>query len=421
MARAESPERIFRDAQEYTVRIRTQITHPFIEDSRGSSSGAGFVIDSTRRWVATNAHVVGQSPSEIQVAFAGGEFRPARKVYVDSFTDVAILEVDPGDLDLVAPRLDCRKPPVVGEAVAAYGHPMGMPFTGSRGIRPGHTDQMLNDYIQIDASIDHGNSGGPVIALSDGRIVGMATAGIDVAEGKRLNLATPMQDVCRIVEILRQGGSPEPPVMEFALLVDEDNRHTMQVATTHDVKRWPFASGDRILSVGLERTPVATYSELITALRGRQGAIPVTVARDGEEVTVSTLPARTPAVVERRGLLVDGALVAPITIEDDAIRPRSTGLIIHSVEPGSTAETLGFAEQDELVSVDSREMKDIDALHAYLAERKQDQPVRILLRRSSDQGRRWADFHVREIPGESYSLIGATDPRTAVAGETERR
>ena len=266
--RAQSPERIFRDAREYTVRIRTQITHPFIEDRRGSFSGAGFVLDAARGWIATNAHVVGQSPSEVQVAFADGEFRDARKVYVDSFTDFAILEITPGDRPLVAARLDCRRPPVVGEAVAAFGHPLGMPFTGTRGIVSGHTDQFLNDFIQMDATIDHGNSGGPVITLADGRIVGIATAGASGEEAKRLNLATPIRDLCRVVELLRQGISPAPPIMEFALLVDDDHRHTMEVASTENPNRWPFVPGDRIIAAGPERTSVKTYSELVGSLRG---------------------------------------------------------------------------------------------------------------------------------------------------------
>ena len=77
----ERAETVFRDARAYTVRIRTQISTPFMDDQRGSFGGAGFLVDAQRRWVITNAHVVGQSPSTVQVAFADGTFRAARKVY----------------------------------------------------------------------------------------------------------------------------------------------------------------------------------------------------------------------------------------------------------------------------------------------------------------------------------------------------
>ena len=69
----------FREARGYTVKVRTQIRTPFVEDERGSFHGSGFLVDAERGWIVTNAHVVGQSPSEVEVAFAGDEYRPARK------------------------------------------------------------------------------------------------------------------------------------------------------------------------------------------------------------------------------------------------------------------------------------------------------------------------------------------------------
>jgi len=160
-------EAAFREAREYTVRIRTRIETPFLEDEQGAYSGAGFLVDATRGWIVTNAHVVGRGPAEIQVAFWGEAFHPARKIYVDSFSDVAIVAVD-----LAHPRraalLDPSARPTVGEPVGAFGHPLDIPFTGTRGIVSGYTDQFGPGLLQIDATIDHGNSGGPVIALGSG-------------------------------------------------------------------------------------------------------------------------------------------------------------------------------------------------------------------------------------------------------------
>src|SRR5437867_12634914 len=105
-----------------------------MEDRRGSFSGAGFLVDAERGWVLTNAHVVGQCPSTVTAAFADGPFQPARKIYVDPFTDVAVIEI-PADARRhpVAP-INCDDVPQVGEGVGAFGHPLGMPFTGTRGI-----------------------------------------------------------------------------------------------------------------------------------------------------------------------------------------------------------------------------------------------------------------------------------------------
>jgi S1-C subfamily serine protease len=412
---AESPERIFREAREYTVQIRTQITHPFIEDTKGSSTGAGFVIDAARGWIATNAHVVGQSPSEVQVAFADDEFRPARKLYVDPFADVAILEVDARGRELVAPRLDCDRPTSVGETIVAFGHPLGILFTGSRGIVSGHTRQLLNDLVQIDAAIDPGNSGGPVIALKDGRIVGIATAGISQSKSGQLNLATPIHEACRIAEILRAGGDPSPPVMSISLVVDEHERHTMTVARTHDRDRWPLEPGDKFLAVGAERSAVTTYSQLITALRGRRGSIPVLVRRNGKETAISVKPNWREHTVARRGLLLDGALIAPLAMDYERDLTAPPELIVHSVDPSSTAAALGIEEQDELLSVDGLPFHDIDALSTHLGARKSGARVRLMLRRASLQTRRWHDYHARVLPGEDVSIVGGADARTAGA------
>lgn len=399
-------ESVFREARSYTVRIRTQISTPFFEDMRGSFEGAGFLVDAKRRWVLTNAHVVGQSPSTVQVAFADDTFRPARKVYVDSFTDVAVLEVAAdGRPHAVAP-IACDAVPEIGEGVGAFGHPLGMPFTGTRGIVSGKTDQFLNDLLQIDATVDHGNSGGPVIALKDGRIVGIATAGAGGDKSGRLNFATPMKDVCRILELLRQGVSPEPIRMEFSLLVDEDGRHTLQVGDTHNAARWPFEFGDRIVSIGREGEPVKTVSGLITALRGRAGPVPVRVLRNGREVVILAHPDPRPSVLARRGVSVDGALIAPMAFDDTTALGEPARLIVHFVEDGSAAMSLDIQKLDIVQSVDGRPFDDLDSLIAYLDQHRNGRPVRVVFRRMSDSPTRWFELHVRELPNTDTHVVG---------------
>src|SRR5258706_6744703 len=120
---------IFRDARAYTVRVRTEITTPFAEDARGAFQGAGFVVDAARGWILTNAHVVGQSPSVVHVAFADGPWRPARKIYVDSFTDVAILAIDAPPGTLRQASLDGSDALEVGESVRALWHPPALLVT----------------------------------------------------------------------------------------------------------------------------------------------------------------------------------------------------------------------------------------------------------------------------------------------------
>ncbi len=401
-----TPETIFRDARAYTVRIRTTIETPFLEDQAGSFSGAGFLVDAGRGWIVTNAHVVGQSPSTVEVAFADGVYKPARKIYVDSFTDMAVVEVELAGATHPAAPLDCAHVPQVGEAVGVFGHPLGIPFTGTRGIVSGATDQATADLVQIDATVDHGNSGGPVIALGSGRIIGIATAGAGGDKSDRVNFATPMKDVCRILELLRQGVHPDPAVMSFSLLKNEDDRHTLEVGRTFDDRRWPFAVGDRIVAVGEEGVRVSTLTDLVRSLRGREGEVPIRIQRGGKDVTIQVRPERRPSVIERRGVRVDGALFAPNAFEDGTTLSEPARILVHSLEPASQAELLGVQRLDVVESIDGRRFEEFDALAAYLRQRPAGAPIRIVLRRMSDRLNRWFDYHSRVLPGAELKFIG---------------
>ena len=398
-------ERVFRDARSYTVRIHTQITSPFVEDQRGSFEGAGFVVDSQRGWVLTNAHVVGHSPSSISVAFADRPFRPAKKIYVDPYSDIAIIEVDPLDRNRGEAKMSCDPAPQVGEPVGAFGHPLGMPFTGTRGIVSGVTDKFGPDLIQIDATVDHGNSGGPVIRLSDEVVVGIATAMGGNNKEDKLNFATPVGDACKIVELLKEGKSPSPPQLPVAFLEDEDDRLTLQVQSSYDTKRWPLQEGDRIVSVE-GGDSLATLSELVTALRGQAGKVPLLVDRQGKREIINVTPQLADPVVDRRAVNIDGALIGPVSYEDAKALREPACIIVQSVEPGSTAEMAGIEQQDILRSVDRKEFDNFESLVAYLKERSSSAPLSMVFCRWSGEDSRIFDYLIRELPGDDMSLVG---------------
>lgn len=398
-------ERVFREARAYTVRIRTQITTPFVTDTRGSFEGAGFLVDATRGWIVTNAHVVGQSPSEVHVAFDGEDFQVAEKVYVDCFADIAVLAIRDVGEGRRAAKLALGDEVRMGEAVGAFGHPMGMYFTGTRGIVSGETDQFGADLIQIDATVDHGNSGGPTIALADGKVIGIATATMRGDKSDRVNFATPIDEVGRILELLRAGTIPSPPILRFSLLRDETGSHRLEVAGTHDSRRWPFQPGDRIL--GLEGgAETRTLSDVMSALRGATGAVPLAIERGGRRSVVRVEPELAPRVTHQQGIQVDGALIASIAFDDGNDESDTRRLFVHSLDPGSTAETMQIEEMDMVHTIDGRSFRDLETLRAYLDERPKGRPLKLVLCRSSGYFDRWRDFHVRELPGEDIHPVG---------------
>lgn len=409
-----SAEEAFKAAKEYTVRIQTRVETPFFGEDMGSWSGAGFLVDAKRGWIVTNAHVVGESPSEVRVAFYEEEYQTARKLYVDSFADIAVLELETPPAGRKAAKLDRTATPTIGEPVGAFGHPLGIPFTGTRGIVSGNTDVTGPDLVQIDATVDHGNSGGPVIALRDRRIVGIATAMAGNNAADRLNFATPIEDVTHILDLLRRGITPCPPRLGFALLVDEDGRTTMRVGCSYDSTRWPLLPRDRILNVEGRSALPQTRHDIVKALRGWSGSAIVTVERDGQTVPITTWPALRPSLVNRSGVSIDGALFSTVGYEDGMGELLGTHLMIESVEPSSASEMSSLQECDMLYRVDGRRFDEVKALSAYLKERPAG-PIAIVVRRSSNDFYRVYDYHYRELPGEDIKWIGP-DPDAVVAG-----
>ena len=142
---------------------------------RSSALGSGFVI-SPSGFIVTNNHVI-DGADEIQIEFFSGKVLPAKVIGTDKNTDIAVLKVEPdvplefvgfGDSDIAR----------VGDWVVAMGNPMGQGFSVSAGIVSARNRALAgiyDDYIQTDAAINRGNSGGPLFNL-EGDVVGVNTA-----------------------------------------------------------------------------------------------------------------------------------------------------------------------------------------------------------------------------------------------------
>ena len=316
-ARGDLSEDIFKNALQYTAQIRTTVPVPFDGDRKGSSLGAGFLVDAGRGWIMTNAHVVGRSPSRVEIALHGQEFSEATKIYVDPFLDLAIIRV-PEQVEtkgIEEPRLECGGVPPVGHPVGAFGHPWRLQFTGTRGIISGVTARYRTELLQTDAPINQGNSGGPLISLESGRIVGINTAGIRGAQNT--NFAVAIKYACRVLQLLQQGEDPSPPDLKLVYFRDIDNRKQLKVARSYagdgTLKLLP---GDVIRQVIGEEGVIENETQLLHALRGRLAGSSLRVLRAGQETVVSgnKLPMRR--VLETRGVYASGVLFGPITIRD---------------------------------------------------------------------------------------------------------
>jgi S1-C subfamily serine protease len=411
---ADTSESIFKNALKYTVEVRTTLPVPFDGDRKGSGLGAGFIVDAGRGWIMTNAHVVGRSPSRVEVALHGQDFAEAAKVYVDPFLDLAVIRV-PERVDtrgIEAPRLECGGIPPVGHPVGAFGHPWRLQFTGTRGIISGVTARYRTELLQTDAPINQGNSGGPLISLDSGRIVGINTAGIRGAQNT--NFAVAIKYACRILELLQKGEDPSPPDLKLIYYRDVDNRRELKVARSYaDDGMLKLLPGDIIRQVAGAGGAIENETQLLHALRGRLGNSTLTLLRDGRETTVSGKKLPMPRVLETRGVYVSGVLFGPITIRD-ALEIGARGLMVHHVEPGSIGQSREVEKSDLLEAVDGAPVPDVDSLHARLdAARASGRRVTLTLKRLAG-GDALFTYTQRPLVVGELRIIG---PQQAVTSE----
>jgi S1-C subfamily serine protease len=339
------PEKVFEHASDYTVQVKTRIEHAFGGDVVGSFGGTGFIVDAERGWVVTNRHVVGESPSEVHVARRDGRYEPATKLYVDPYIDIAILETDlDGGRQA---EMDCGHPvPGTGHPVGAYGHPWGFEYTGTQGVISGRTTKWERLMLQTDAPINAGNSGGPLISMRTGAVVGVNTSKYNDKNSENTNFAIPVEDVCQIVALLKQGKDPAPPRLPVAFL-DLEDPNAVVVARQFDSQA----------SIGLQA------GDRMNALRGNLEGARLKVARDGRELTIT---ADIPPMRIRRGVEFAGIVMAPFNYKDGSITPAGHDIGVFSVTPGSPASSKDLKAFDLIYRVNGQMVESLEQLFVLL-------------------------------------------------------
>ena len=404
-------EDAFRAAIDWTVQVSTSVSRPFAEDEQGTWMGAGLLVDASRGWVLTNAHVAGHSYGKVAIAFKDGRAIPARRIYVDPYLDLAILQYDAARLSPRAstPVLNCDSIPSVGHPVGAFGHPWGFRFTGTRGITSAVTTRLGVNLLQTDAPINEGNSGGPLISLETGEVVGINTAKVKEESVEGLSFAVPMPYACTILDLLRAGRDPSPPATVVDFARDDNDEVTMIIARS----RLPAGTldlrvGDEVLGLGAPTRDLATATDLMDALRGHLDPVSLRVRRDGRELTLHGRWPPAAKITERRGLWLDGAVFAGAESLTAGLIVGSPALMVHHVDPGSAAETAGVMHYDLVVTADRAPVASLDALlqRARQAQARH-QPLELLLLRIGDESS--DDLFVYErrlLPAEEIGPVG---------------
>ncbi|MCR4268383.1 DegQ family serine endoprotease [Nitratireductor sp. ZSWI3] len=346
---------------------------------RPVSQGSGFFI-SGDGYLVTNNHVV-EGGSQYTVVMDDGSELDAKLIGTDPRTDLAVLKVDDKrEFTYVAFADDAKVR--VGDWVVAVGNPFGLGGTVTAGIVSARGRDIgagpYDDFIQIDAAVNRGNSGGPAFSLS-GEVVGINTAIFSPSGGNvGIAFAIPASIAKQVVDQLIKDGSVQrgwlgvqiqPVSKDIAESVGLDEEKGALVADAQDgepAAKAGIRSGDII--VALDGQTVDSPKELARRVAGFApgNEVDVTVWRDGKtqdlKVKLSDMPAPDRVASAQgetpRSSAVDAQFGLKVTPAEDG-----RGLVVTDVEPGSAADERGIRPGDLILMVNSREVtsgKDVE-------------------------------------------------------------
>jgi S1-C subfamily serine protease len=255
---------------------------------QGTATGSGFVVDEDGT-ILTNAHVVSGADS-VTVSFSeDGDAVDAEVKGVDESTDLAVLKIDPNDVEnLVAMPLGDSSQAEVGDQVVAIGNPFGFQRTVTTGIVSALQREItapngfqIRNVIQTDASINPGNSGGPLLDAS-GRVIGInsqiATGG--TSQGSvGVGFAVPINTAKSLLPELRQGDEIKRAYLGVTMAdVDEDVANDLGLPVDHGALIQQAAEGGPADDAGLRGSEGGATSGNVT------GGGDLLVKVDGEEI-----------------------------------------------------------------------------------------------------------------------------------------
>ena len=287
--------------------------------------------------IVTNAHVSGVANTLIKIAFKGKRFINSKLIYVDPELDIALVKIDPKQMPKNATQgtLSCEKKIKNGTAVAAYGHPKGLKFSASRGIISKQRFLYGKEVIQTDAAINTGNSGGPLINLNTGFIVGVNKATIKKSSG--IGLAVPSYLLCKILNLYKAGKSPLPMEVPIKFAKDNETEEYNRVSELH-LNGKILEIGSKLIKVNDQ--PIRTPAEMSYILRGLEGKAKFTFKNKNKENSYFIKLQKKQNSIHRDYINLAGAVIADKNLVKISTVRRP--FYIHSVQEGSDADIYGI-------------------------------------------------------------------------------
>ncbi|CAK01903.1 Do family serine endopeptidase [Bartonella tribocorum] len=268
------------------------------------SLGSGFVIDAQKGIIVTNYHVIVDA-DDIEVNFTDGTKLKAKLLGKDSKTDLALLQVDAGNKKLKAVRFGDSEKARIGDWVMAIGNPYGFGGSVTVGIISARNRDLnagpYDNFIQTDAAINRGNSGGPLFDRN-GEVIGINTAIVSPSGGSiGIGFAIPSDMALSVINQLRDFGEIRRGWLAIRIQpVTEDIAKSLKLGSAvgalvagkieqtegNDVDNSQLQIGDVILSFGNSKIKYARDLPRLVAESSEGRVVDVTILRNGQEKTV---------------------------------------------------------------------------------------------------------------------------------------
>ena len=371
--------------------------------------GSGVVV-SGDGYILTNNHVV-EDAEDIRVEFSDSRSFKAKLVGADRPSDLAVLKIDAAGLPAVS--LGDSNAVQVGDVVLALGNPLGIGQTVTMGIisakgrSTSRGDGSYEDFLQTDAPINHGNSGGALVNLK-GELVGINSQILSLSDGNiGIGFAIPANMARHVMDDLKRDGrvrraqlgvTVQPVTSDMAEslnLKDVSGAIVSSVADDSAAARAGVKRGDVITTFNGQ--PVQDFNSLRNRVADMApgAAASIGVIRDGRAKTLTVTldeaegskQARSTSESASDDKAALGVAVAPLTpqLAERAGLPRDArGVLIQDVNPDGRGADAGLQEGDVIVEVNRQAVQTVDDLRSAL-RKAGDKPALLLVSREGRQ------------------------------------
>ena len=348
-------------------------------------AGSGVIVDAGEGFVVTNHHVIDQATT-ITVRLSDGRSTEAELLGSDASTDLALLRIDLDDLvEIAFADIETVR---VGDYVVALGNPFGIGQTATSGIvsalgRSGLNNNNYEDFIQTDAAINVGNSGGALVDL-EGNLVGINTAIISGSGGGNngIGFAVPVNMVRVVMEHLERDGEVRrgllgvsivdvtPELAEALALETDSGAVVMAISPESGAEAAGVEVSDVIVELDGETVGNSRELRNLVGLMLQGEEVEIALLRDGRRIELDAVI----GAADGRAIPVDGRTPQDTGFRGALLRDADSnlsgapGVEVTAVQEGSSAWSSGLRAGDIIIAVNRQSVESLAGFNQAVEE-----------------------------------------------------